>query len=71
MSANGPMAPAAGDTTTLRPALTVTEDRALGLPPDRLTHLLLPMAPVQPLPQGAEGRMLVEHLVLDPVYQLQ
>ena len=71
MNANGPMAPAAGDTTTLRPALTVTEDRAPGLPLDRLTHLLLPMAPVQPIPPEAEGRNLPEHLVLDPVYQLQ
>jgi uncharacterized protein (DUF1800 family) len=87
MRAPGPMAPAAGegrplswapsahavagDTTSLRPALTVTEDRTPGLSPDRLTHLLLPIAPAQPMPPGGEGRSRLEYLVLDPVYQLQ
>lgn len=42
-----------------------------GLPPERLTKLLLPIAPVQAPPAGARGSALVEHLVLDPAYQLQ
>ena len=53
------------------PVGTVTEARVSRLTPDRLTRLLLPIAPVQPLPREAEGRTLIEHLVLDPVYQLQ
>ena len=63
MGAYGQMAPAAEDAT------------------DRLTQLLLPMAPVRPFPslplpegegkESAQRKALVEHLVLDPVYQLQ
>jgi len=61
----------AGNTTTPGPVLAVTEGKVSGLTPDRLTRLLLPIAPVQPLPKETERRTLIEHLVLDPVYQLQ
>jgi uncharacterized protein (DUF1800 family) len=44
---------------------------APGLPAEQFTHMLLPIAPVHPLPKDVEGRMLLEHLMLDPVYQLQ
>ena len=44
---------------------------APGLPSEQFIHLLLPMAPVHPLPQAVEGKMVLEHLMLDPVYQLQ
>jgi len=71
MSANGQMAHAAGDATPMRPARTLTEDSTPRLTPDRLTHLLLPIKPVQSMPPGAAGSNLVESLVLDPVYQLQ
>ena len=42
-----------------------------GLPAEQLTHMLLPIVPVHPLPKDAEGRRLLEYLLLDPVYQLQ
>jgi len=41
------------------------------LPPEPVTPMLLAIAPVHPLPKDAEGRMVLEHLMLDPVYQLQ
>ena len=44
---------------------------APGLPPEPVTPILLPIAPVHPLPKDVEGRMVLEHLMLDPVYQLQ
>lgn len=66
-----PLPQATGDATPMRLARTVTDATTPGLPPDRLTRLLLPMAPVQPVPPGAAGSHLVEYLVLDPVYQLQ
>jgi uncharacterized protein (DUF1800 family) len=47
------------------------EQMAPGRPAAQFMHMLLPMAPVNPIPQDAEGRMVLEHLMLDPVYQLQ
>jgi hypothetical protein len=44
---------------------------APGLPAEQFTHMLLSIAPVHPLPKDVEVRMLLEHLMLDPVYQLQ
>src|SRR5262249_41127246 len=44
---------------------------APGLPTEQFIHILLPIAPVHPLPKDVEGRIVLEHLMLDPVYQLQ
>lgn len=41
------------------------------LTPDNVQHVLLPIPPVNPIPEDVNLRTLIGHLVLDPAYQLK